>query len=301
MTLAEDDDGDLFAIVDAARNETLLQKLALNQVKYQSLFQGSKVEEQYFAVSPFLVECKEGTELLRWLTTDVWGSSCGVFFTSSDSYINLFTHFRRFLQVGTDDGKKLYFRFFDPRVLRVYLPTCTAEELELFYGAVRRFLVESEGAGSVLSYSRTDTGAGRATADIGPTDSLGRLIVRKPQIAAFSAAATESFENRMVARLYRSYHKECEALGESGVREVIRYGIDRAGKYEIRSEKGVAQYVYLMFEFGRDFDGDPAHPWAAQILNDPGIPDTATRIRQLRAAADGHRAVAKGMASERGD
>jgi hypothetical protein len=34
---------------------------------------------------------------------------------------------RRFLRVKDEDG--LVFRFYDPRVMRVYLPTCAAGEL----------------------------------------------------------------------------------------------------------------------------------------------------------------------------
>ncbi len=186
-------------------------------------------------------------------------------------------------------------------MLRVYLPTCTAEELEFFYGAACRFLVESEGAGSILTYSRIEAGAGKATSDIGPTDSLGKLIIRKAQMEAFSATATDDFENRLVTSLYRSYPNECETLQETGVRETIRYGIDRAGRYEIKSEKGVAQYIFLMFEFGRDFDIDSDYPWAAQILADRNIPDAKSRVAQLRTAADGHKSEARGILSERGD
>ena len=44
------------------------------------------------------------------------------------------------------------FRFYDPRVLRVYLPTCTGDEAEEFFGPVPEILAESEDGGSLLSY-----------------------------------------------------------------------------------------------------------------------------------------------------
>ena len=37
-----------------------------------------------------------------------------------------------------------YFRYYDPRVLRVYLPTCNARELQTVFGPVLRYLVEDE-------------------------------------------------------------------------------------------------------------------------------------------------------------
>jgi hypothetical protein len=60
----------------------------------------------------------------------------GIFLTSRADLRSLRNHFRRFLMVLDPDGRKLYFRYYDPRVLRVYLPTCNAEEREIVYGDV---------------------------------------------------------------------------------------------------------------------------------------------------------------------
>ena len=63
-----------------------------------------------------------------------------------------YKHLRRLLRVQDESGRKLAFRFYDPRVLRVYLPTCTAEEAKQFFGPVPRILAESEDAKKLLSY-----------------------------------------------------------------------------------------------------------------------------------------------------
>ena len=44
------------------------------------------------------------------------------------------------------------FRYYDPRVLRVYLPTCTPDELEMLFGPIERFWMESNAAGTVLDF-----------------------------------------------------------------------------------------------------------------------------------------------------
>lgn len=157
---AERDGGQLFAILDAARTDEVLAKLAKAEVQYESLFRGRE-EEPLFEVSPFLVVCKEETELFKWLTTEGWGQSVGIFLTSSDSFKNLFTHFQRFLMVKEEGGDEMYFRFYDPRVLRVYLPTCTAQELNLFFGNVSRFMMESEDGKSILSFVPSRSGTTR--------------------------------------------------------------------------------------------------------------------------------------------
>ena len=48
----------------------------------------------------------------------------------------------------------LVFRYYDPRVLRPYLPTCTETELDFVFGPVQRFLVEAEGGAAAVAYHR---------------------------------------------------------------------------------------------------------------------------------------------------
>ena len=50
------------------------------------------------------------------------------------------------------------FRWYDPRVLRVYLPTCTVGELREVFGPARAFLVEDVDPGVLLRYELADDG-----------------------------------------------------------------------------------------------------------------------------------------------
>jgi hypothetical protein len=45
--------------------------------------------------------------------------------------------------VRDERGNRLVFRYYDPRVLRVYLPTCTASELRRVFGPIECFWMES--------------------------------------------------------------------------------------------------------------------------------------------------------------
>lgn len=83
------------------------------------------------------------------------------------------------------------------------------------------------------------------------------------------ALAREGFIPRGVAHVQRLFPAACEALGRDGVREAVRYGYDRATSYGLDLERDVHRYLTVMFVFGRDFDRDPAHPWAAEALSSP--------------------------------
>ncbi len=106
-----------------------------------SLYRG-RSEEQLAEVAPYLFEIPESNEFLEKILADGKGLAWGIFIISKSSFDELFKHFRKFLIVKTEEGKELYFRFYDPRVLRIFLPSCDAIQLKDFFGPVTQFFVE---------------------------------------------------------------------------------------------------------------------------------------------------------------
>ena len=51
-------------------------------------------------------------------------------------------HLRGFV-VKDQRNRRLVFRYYDQRVLKVYLPTCTGDELETVFGPIERFWTEN--------------------------------------------------------------------------------------------------------------------------------------------------------------
>ena len=170
----------LFAILDSARAEVVPAKLEQSEAESVSLYKGEP-EESLAHVAPYLVQLDPEGELLTWVSEQGWGDSWGVFLTSEASLEDLRQHFRRFLMVKDDEGKRLYFRFYDPRVLRTYLPTCAADEIKLFFGPVVSYLLESEDGEQLLRYSLKD--------DKGALESIGLSQVGgKPEVTVLEPA-----------------------------------------------------------------------------------------------------------------
>ncbi len=89
----------------------------------------------------------------------------------------------------------------------------------------------------------------------------------------------------MTAHLGRCFPARCREMGPAMVRELIRYGITRAARYGIEAQRDVCKYIDVMIVFGRDFDEDPAHPWAQSILGDPSLRHAMVRVENLYEAA----------------
>jgi hypothetical protein len=108
------------------------------------------------------------------------------------------------------------------------------------------------------------------------------LVIRDEQMSAFASA---SLPSRLKAHVEKFLPHHCRALGPEGTEAAIAYGLERARRYALTSDADVYQYIDLMFAFGRDFDDDPALPWAREILNAPDDPRAEPKIDRLYHAA----------------
>ncbi len=124
------------------------------------------------------------------------------------------------------------------------------------------------------------------------------LKIRKEQQKVFREREVQGFEDRMWDHLSVLFPAYCETLGEPAVRRLVRHGIARGARYGLVSERGVCVYVDAMFAFGRDFDVDPALPWAAKILKGRAYKDPALRADALFDEAIEHLEEARGIRAE---
>lgn len=144
-----------YALLDGASIPDLLEYLDSLQPEYVCLYRGelkAGVEE----VAPYLVQLEEGHPFTRWLLDKGWGEHYGVFVQSAEPITVVRLHLRRSLRVYTEEGKGLLFRYYDPRVLRVFLPSMTAEEAKAFFGPVQAFLCEAEDAMQLLRFIKKE-------------------------------------------------------------------------------------------------------------------------------------------------
>jgi hypothetical protein len=150
----------VYALLDAARDLRVFILLKTCQEERQSLYEGVE-GEKLALVAPYLVRLPPGSPLLEALVREGWGKSWGVFLTCGESFAEVRKHFRRFLLVKTDKGEELYFRFYDPRVLRAFLPTCQPQQAGEFFGPIGRYLAEDENAQAMLCFTAGAAGVKR--------------------------------------------------------------------------------------------------------------------------------------------
>jgi len=150
-------DNRAYAVLDGASVPGLVNALREHQVEHYCLFHGD-LEPDMQEVAPYVVALPSGGAFGRWVLQTGWGEHWGVLLTSQAQLRPLRGHLRNLTTVKGPDGRELYFRFYDPRVLQDYLPTCNGEELEAVFGPVTSFLVEAEDGSMVMRFRREGGG-----------------------------------------------------------------------------------------------------------------------------------------------
>ncbi len=133
----------LYAILDAARSDRIVELLQQSVEPHQSLYEGIQ-GEPLATVAPYLTGPFQGDSvLLDRLVMEGWGRRWGIFVTSHEPFKEIRRHFRRFLMVEAEEtGDPLYFRFYDPWVMRVFLGSCPELHRQHLKQRVQSFLLE---------------------------------------------------------------------------------------------------------------------------------------------------------------
>jgi hypothetical protein len=143
-------------IADGARDRQVYGMLLDSYLTYSCLYQG-ELEPELELAAPYLVQLEHDDRYSQRLMERARGNSWGVFLKCGASIGTLRRHLRGLLTVRGPKGDLLLFRFYDPRILRVYLPTCRADELTAVFGPIDCFWVEGEDRDTVIEF-RVDQG-----------------------------------------------------------------------------------------------------------------------------------------------
>jgi hypothetical protein len=144
-----------YILLDAARLCSHINTAWDLNPRFDSLYRGAS-RSNLATVAPYLFTFPPNTPFSQWYAEYGFGDHWGVLFTSNASFEECHKHFRKFLKVKTASGKELYFRFYDPRVLKIFLPSCTAPQLIEFFGPITAFIVEGNTATECIIFSHND-------------------------------------------------------------------------------------------------------------------------------------------------
>lgn len=149
-----------YAVLDGAANPALLDYLYNEDEEkrpdFVCLYRG-ELEPDIAECAPYLVELQANAPFTDWVTSHCWGNNWGIFAVAEGDLLALRQHFRKLnIVYDPETYEPLLFRYYDPRVLRVFLPTCDTEQFSEFFGPVEAFFTESEEGTCLARFYRNE-------------------------------------------------------------------------------------------------------------------------------------------------
>lgn len=125
--------GTAWVILDATDTPSIPSILEEEGVEFACLYKG-EAAKKYSNCAPYLARLD--SVLWEWIRTRLEDEPWGILLIGDGGLDDFRDHFRRMIRVRDTKGRDLFFRFYDPRVLRSFLPTCKPSEMEDFFGPV---------------------------------------------------------------------------------------------------------------------------------------------------------------------
>jgi hypothetical protein len=157
----------VYVILDAARDKNIFIGLMNSDEEYVCLYKGGKKAKELETCAPYLVKLEKYSPFAEWILKDGWGKSWGIFCRTDAPIQKVRDHFREFVMVVNEDGDPLYFRFYDPRVMRSFLPTCNSKQLDELFGNLGEYFIEDENGKGVIQYSLTNESLSEEVVEFG--------------------------------------------------------------------------------------------------------------------------------------
>jgi hypothetical protein len=110
--------------------------------------------------APYIVRLEKDHPQTIEIIKKGWGNSWGIFATSYPpaSFINIRHNCKKIAKVILPNKKKAFFRYYDPRVMRPYLPTCAADEAQQVFGHISEYIMEGEAPETIHRFTRGEDG-----------------------------------------------------------------------------------------------------------------------------------------------
>lgn len=141
----------VWAVLDGARDPRIQLALIESRLEVRSLFAGP-LPRELERVTPQLVELLPGHRLTTKLLGEAWGRSWGVF-VRTDEPADLRLQLRKLLRVKVEGGGHMLLRWYDPRVLTMFMPTCDTEQLRQMFAGVQAYVCEAEQGRACSSFT----------------------------------------------------------------------------------------------------------------------------------------------------
>lgn len=251
-----------YLLLDGAQIDNVMTQLYQleDSPAFHQLYQGTCYEE-LADLGPLLIRLRPGGRLEQHFA-EHWQAKAGLWLESDACESELVEHLRSLVHVGVSSDTTVLLRFYDPRIMRHWLPDLAADERDRLMGPVSSIRLPATEAGGEVVEIQRQTPSPAARHDDAPW-----LHLSDEQVERLNRAQLEAFDRRLLAHIDQHF-PDCLAGQDPATRQAwaarCRQG---AGTHGYGAADQVVQWANLCAVLGADFPHGENHQAYRQILD----------------------------------
>lgn len=220
---------------------------------------------------PVLLKAQPHTELRKHFDTH-WAGHAGWLLASSVPMETLAGHLRSLVHVRCGDAR-LLFRFYDPRVIRLWLEDASQTEINSLMGPVEKMYLVRHNEELPAYQNESQQKVARSYA------SEPWLHISRERLNKLAEARKERFDERLVTHLEQHFPQQLDPLSAQQRRGLATGFRESAYQYGFTEAQQVVRWSNLAVMLGSEFPEGDSHRIYQQIL----ATSTLSQEQQLEA------------------
>jgi len=249
-----------YLLLDGAQIDGLAAKIyVLEESPSLHLLYQQSVYEALAEVGPLLVAVRPHSELAQVFQQE-WQATAGIWLESDASEDDLVEHLRSLIHVQLEGDQTTLFRYYDPRIMALWLGPLKADERDPLMGPVQRIRLPAD-SGAELALLRENKPQTFARYNDTPW-----LRLSQEQLEQLNQAKHACFDQRLLAHLQRFFPESLQSMDAAARQQFATLCRQSAARYGYSAADEVARWAGLLVELGSDFPQAPEHDTYRQLL-----------------------------------
>ncbi len=283
----------VYAILDGAQDKRIEELIRKGELKSSCLYEG-KLSYKMTTAAPYLVRLEKDHPQTINIIQQGWGNNWGIYAITYPpaSLIKVRHNCRKIAKAIGPDGERLVFRYYDPRVLRTYLPTCSTTDAAKVFGPITDYVMEGKEKDTIHRFRLSNDGV--QDINFGPISEFieegeqhntmhrfkrvgsGALSITSEQFSVFEQVKFKRFITEMELHLSTYFKAQtAELIEQEQLNDWVCQNILHAQDFGFITELDICRYLNVAIVQGESVKDAP---WLQAIMAESLFPSTKATL-----------------------
>ncbi|WP_339437858.1 DUF4123 domain-containing protein [Pseudomonas sp. EA_15y_Pfl1_P104] len=254
-----------YLLLDGAQIDNLSERLLYQgeNTKFQSLYQHTAYNK-LADIGPILVPVSPSSPLAH-IFALAWSATAGIWLESEAGEDVVFQHLRSLIHARVEGDATVLFRYYDPRIMRLWLTGLEPQARDRLMGPIRLILLPE------LAHDSGCIRQENPEQPIGQYTDKPWLCLTPEQLAQLSEAKRLRLAQQLIEHCQQHFPQCLQGLDHAAQQQWVTTCQLSAERQGYAAADEVTRWASFHALLGNDFPDAPGHAVYRQILTEPGV------------------------------